>query len=57
MWICRSSYSPPKANTGWGFSLKRKKESSSSLGYTPSEGYFDKIQSTKKKVDRGWFRE
>lgn len=55
VWIWRSSPTNFKRD-GWGFSLKRKKDSPSQLGYTPAEGYFDQIESTKKKVARGWFK-
>jgi len=50
-WIARNN------SGGWkgGFSLKRKKDSSSDLGYTPAEGYFDQIQETKKRFGSSWF--
>lgn len=55
MWIWKNPTTNWKSK-GWGFSLKRTKESPSSMGYTPAEGYFGQIEDTKKKVARGWFK-
>jgi hypothetical protein len=56
MWIWRSSSTIYRdKGKGWGFNLKRKKESPSQLGYTPTEGYFDQIQKTKKRFGGSWF--
>lgn len=50
-WIWRSgptNWNPKK----WSLKLKRQKESHESLGYTPSEGYFDKIENVKRRFGR-----
>jgi hypothetical protein len=55
MWLWKNPSTNWKSK-GWGFSLKKKKDALSSMGYTPQDGYFDHIQDTKKKVAGGWFR-
>lgn len=54
MWIWRSG--PTNWQPGrFSLRFKKQKESPSNLGYTPENGYFDRIQDTKKKVAGGWF--
>lgn len=55
MWMWRSGYSAPKSGSGFMARFKRKKDSSSNLGYTPAEGYFDQIQKTKNRFGGSWF--
>jgi len=54
MWVWKSSPTTNKRDR-WGFSLKRKKDSSSDLDYNPDKNYFSQIQETKKRFGGKWF--